>query len=329
MSIQALTWVIYGVASDIKHADFRTLLVLADHADPQGMGAYPSRSTISRLTGYSVRTVSYALKSLESSGLISRGDQRIVSNLGGYKPTVWNLNMSRGAKTAPLKNAETPVQHDCTPAVQTDCTPAVQHDCTPAVQTDCTPAVQTDCTPAVQTGVQKTRTGVQTGVQHDCTRTISKEEPYIEPRESNARARKPIPIPADWKPSEEHRALADRLGIDCDIEADKFRDRALDSGARSADWNAKYRNWLVKGKERGFATPKDSNARRRFTWGSEEVKRVLGPISCEGTDTYMELACKVADLLNQGLDPNMLRRQLANVPDNVLAEQLFEQEAAA
>ena len=109
MSIQALTWVIYDVASDIKHADFRTLLVLADHADPQGMGAYPSRSTISRLTGYSVRTVSYALKSLESSGLISRGDQRIVSNLGGYKPTVWNLNMSRGAKTAPLKDAETPV----------------------------------------------------------------------------------------------------------------------------------------------------------------------------------------------------------------------------
>ena len=318
MSIQALTWVIYDVAPDIKHADFRTLLVLADHADPQGMGAYPSRSTISRLTGYSVRTVSYALKSLESSGLISRGDQRIVSGLGGYKPTVWNLNMGRGAKTASLKNAETPVQHDCTPAVQTDCTPAVQ--------TDCTPAVQTDCTPAVQTGVQKTRTGVQTGVQHDCTRT---EEPYIEPRESNARARKPIPIPADWKPSEEHRALADRLGIDCDIEADKFRDRALDSGARSADWNAKYRNWLVKGKERGFATPKDSNARRRFTWGSEEVKRVLGPIACEGTDTYMELACKVADLLNQGLDPDMLRRQLANVPGDVLAEQLFEQEAAA
>lgn len=296
MSIQALTWVIYGVASDVKHADFRTLLVLADHADPQGMGAYPSRSTISRLTGYSVRTVSYALKSLEASGLISRGDQRIVSNLGGYKPTVWNLNMGRSAKTAPLENTE----------------PAVQHD----------------CTPPVQTAVQKTRTGVQTGVQHDCTRTISKEEPYIEPRESNARARKPIPIPVDWKPTEEHRALADRLGIDCDIEAEKFRDRALDSGARSADWNAKYRNWLVKGKERGFATPKDSNA-RRYTWGSEEVKRVLGPIACEGTDTYMELACKVADLLNQGVDPDMLRRQLANVPGDVLAEQLFEQEAAA
>lgn len=125
MSIQALTWVIYGVASDIKHADFRTLLVLADHADPQGMGAYPSRSTISRLTGYSVRTVSYALKSLESSGLISRGDQRIVSNLGGYKPTVWNLNMSRGAKTAPLKTPK----HQCNTTAHQQCKQTAHQQC--------------------------------------------------------------------------------------------------------------------------------------------------------------------------------------------------------
>lgn len=305
MSLQALTWVIYEVASDIKYSDFRVLLILADMADQQGRGAYPSRSTIGRLAGCSVRTVSYALKSLEASGLISRGDQRIVSNLGRYKPTVWNLNMGSGAKTAHLETTK----------------PAVQHDCTPPVQTD--------CTPPVQRGVQKPADRCANSSATCLHKNPTKEEPYIEPRESNARARKPIPIPADWKPSEEHRALADRLGIDCDIEADKFRDRALDSGARSADWNAKFRNWLVKGKERGFATPKDSNARRRYTWGSEEVKHVLGPIACEGTDTYMELACKVADLLNQGVDPDMLRRQLANVPGDVLAEQLFEQEAAA
>ena len=303
MSLQALTWVIYEVASDIKYSDFRVLLILADMADQQGRGAYPSRNTISRLAGCSVRTVSYALKNLEASGLISRGDQRIVSNLGGYKPTVWNLNMGSSAKTAPLETTK----------------PAVQHDCTPPVQHD--------CTPPVQRGVQKPADRCANSSATCLHKNPTKEEPYIEPRESNARARKQIPIPADWKPSEEHRALADRLGIDCDIEAEKFRDRALDSAARSADWNAKYRNWLVKGKERGFATPKTGT--RRYTWGSEEVKRVLGPIACEGTDTYMELACKVADLLNQGLDPDMLRRQLANVPGDVLAEQLFEQEAAA
>lgn len=293
MSLQALTWVIYEVGADIKYSDFRVLLILADMANQQGNGAYPSRSTIGRLTGYSVRTVSYALKNLESAGLIRRGDQRIVSGLGGYKPTVWNLNMDRDAKTAPIETNDT--------------------------------AVQTDRTPAVQRGVQKTGDRCANSSAIGLHKNPSKEEPYIEPRESNARARKPTPIPADWKPTEEHQALADRLGIDCHAEADKFRDRALDSGARSADWNAKFRNWLVKGKERGFATPKDSSARRRFTWGSEEVKRVLGPIACEGTDTYVELACKVADLLNQGLDPDMLRRQLADVSDNAWVEQLFEQ----
>lgn len=303
MSLQALTWVIYEVASDIKYSDFRVLLILADMADQQGRGAWPSRSTIGRLAGCSVRTVSYALKNLEASGLISRGDQRIVSNLGGYKPTVWNLNMGRSAKTAPLETAKQAVQHDCTPPVQTDCTPPVQR------------------------GVQKPADRCANSSATCLHKNPTKEEPYIEPRESNARARKQIPIPADWKPSEEHRALADRLGIDCDIEADKFRDRALDSGARSADWNAKFRNWLVKGKERGFATPKTGT--RRYTWGSAEVKRVLGPINCEGTDTGMELACKVADLLNQGVDPETLRQQLADVPGDVLAEQLFEQEAAA
>ena len=183
-----------------------------------------------------------------------------------------------------------------------------------------------------KTGMNQGCNWHESGMNQGCTQradNTTKSIETIKTIERPARARKQIPIPADWKPSEEHQALADRLGIDCDIEADKFRDRALDSGARSADWDAKYRNWLVKGKERGFATPKDSNARRRYTWGSEEVKRVLGPIACEGTDTYMELACKVADLLNQGVDPGMLRRQLANVPGDVLAEQLFEQEVAA
>ena len=39
MSIQALTWVFYGVAPDITPADFRTVLVLADLDGPHGMRA--------------------------------------------------------------------------------------------------------------------------------------------------------------------------------------------------------------------------------------------------------------------------------------------------
>lgn len=183
-----------------------------------------------------------------------------------------------------------------------------------------------------KTGMNQGCNWHESGMNQGCTQradNITKSIETIKTIERDPRAKTTTPIPTDWKPTEEHRALADKLGIDCDIEAGKFRDRALDSGTRSADWNAKFRNWLVTGKERGFATPKDSNARRRYTWGSEEVKRVLGPIACEGTDTYMELACKVADLLNQGVDPDMLRHQLANVLDNAWVEQLFGQEAAA
>lgn len=181
-----------------------------------------------------------------------------------------------------------------------------------------------------KTGMNQGCNWHESGMNQGCTQradNTTKSIETIKTIERDPRAKTTTPIPTDWKPTEEHRALADKLGIDCDIEAGKFRDRALDSGTRSADWNAKFRNWLVKGKERGFATPKTGT--RRYTWGSEEVKRVLGPIACEGTDTYMELACKVADLLNQGVDPDMLRRQLATVPGDVLAEQLFEQEAAA
>ncbi len=304
MSMKALEWAMYDVPAEMaKGSLLRILLALADHADTEGRGAFPSQKRLCALTGYSRRTIQHGLHDLEASGLIVKGDQRLTEHYGRHRPIVWNLSMEdfRGAKTAPLKKNESEAQHT---------TPQNSQE--------------------AQLGAQKTavRGAIRGAVS--LRPNLYKEESYIEPRESNARARKPIPIPADWQPSEEHRAPADRLGVDCDIEGDKFRDRALDSGARSADWDAKYRNWLAKGKERGFATLKDSNVRRRYTWASEEVKRVVGSIACEGADTYMELACKVADLLNQGVvDPDMLRRQLANVPGDVLAEQLFEQEAAA
>ena len=327
MSMKALEWAMYDVPAEmVKGALLRILLLLADHADTQGRGAFPSQKRIVALTGYSRRTIQSGLHDLEKAGLIRRGDQRITEHLGKYRPIVWDLAMKdfRGAKTTPL---EQPPQEAQTTAPLNKLEGRNQGRKKTSQEAQTTAPLNK--LEGRNQGRKKTSLGAQSGAQYDCAQNLYKEEPYIEPRESNARARKQIPIPADWKPTEEHQALADRLGIDCDIEADKFRDRALDSGARSADWNAKYRNWLIKGKERGFATLKDSNARRRYTWGSEEVKRVVGPIACEGTETYMELACKVADLLNQGVDPDMLRRQLANVPGDVLAEQLFEQEAAA
>ena len=303
MSMKALEWAMYQVPAEmVKGALLRILLLLADHADTQGRGAFPSQKRIVALTGYSRRTIQNGLHDLEAAGLIRRGDQRITEHLGKYRPIVWDLTMKdfRGAKNTPLEQPAQEAQHTA-------------------------PLTKLE---GRNQGRKKTPLEAQSGAQHDCAQNLYKEEPYIEPRESNARARKTTPIPTDWNPSEEHRALADRLGIDCGIEAGKFRDRALDSGARSADWDAKFRNWLVTGKERGFATPRHGG-RRRYTWASEEVKRVIGPIAGEGTDSYMDLACKVADLLNQGVDSETLRLQLAEAPDDVLAGQVFDREVAA
>ena len=279
--------------------ELRLLMMVADWTGDDGKGFAKSAKTIASQLHMSERTVHNKLRSLREKGFLRYGNQHIVDDIApNRRPKVYDMHLpkNRGERNAPQK---TGMNQGCN-----------WHE----------------------SGMNQGCSWHESGMNQGCTQradNTTKSIETIKTIERDPRTKTTTPIPTDWKPTEEHRALADKLGIDCDIEAGTFRDRALDSGTRSADWNAKFRNWLVKGKERGFATPKDSNARRRYTWGSEEVKRVLGPIACEGTDTYMELACKVADLLNQGVDPDMLRRQLANVPGDVLAEQLFEQEAAA
>lgn len=283
--------------------ELRLLMMVADWTGDDGKGFAKSAKTIASQLHMSERTVHNKLRSLREKGFLRYGNQHIVDDIApNRRPKVYDMHLpkQRGERNAPQ---------------------------------EIKPKNRGERNAPQKTGMNQGCNWHESGMNQGCTQradNTTKSIETIKTIERDPRAKTTTPIPTDWKPTEEHRALADRLGIDCDIEADKFRDRALDSGARSADWNAKYRNWLIKGKERGFATLKDSNVRRRYTWGSEEVKRVVGSIACEGTDTYMELACKVADLLNQGVvDPDMLRRQLANVPDNAWVEQLFGQEAAA
>ena len=279
--------------------ELRLLMMVADWTGDDGKGFAKSAKTIASQLHMSERTVHNKLRSLREKGFLRYGNQHIVDDIApNRRPKVYDMHLpkNRGERNAPQ---------------------------------EIKPKNRGERNALQKTGMNQGCSWHESGMNQGCTQradNTTKSIETIKTIERDPRAKTTTPIPTDWKPTEEHRALADKLGIDCDIEAGKFRDRALDSGTRSADWNAKFRNWLVKGKERGFATPKTGT--RRYTWGSEEVKRVLGPIACEGTDTYMELACKVADLLNQGVDPDMLRRQLANVPGDVLAEQLFEQEAA-
>lgn len=295
MSMKALEWAMYHVPAEmVKGALLRILLALADHADTEGRGAFPSQRRLVALTGYSRRTIQNGLHALEAAGLIVKGDQKLTAHYH-HRTVVWDLTMTdfRGAKNAPQENNGLEAQHT-------------------------TPQK----TVGAQLGAQKTATrGATRGAI--CLRpNLYKEEPYIEPRESNARARKTTQIPTDWKPSDEHRALADQLGIDCDTEARKFQDRALDTGTQSADWDAKFRIWLMRGHELGYATAKNQKTVRKYTWASDEVKRIVGT-DLEGTDDWMALACRVAELLNEGVEPAELSERMASF------EQMFDGGEAA
>lgn len=280
MSMKALEWAMYEVPAEmVKGALLRILLTLADHADTKGEGAFPSQKRLCALTGYSRRTIQNGLHELEASGLIVKGDQRLTEHYGRHRPIVWNLSMEdfRGAKTAPLENSESETQHTTPQAAL-----------------------------GAQLGAQKTAVRGAIRGATSLRPNLYKEESYIEPRESNARARKI----GDWKPAPEHRALAARLNLDCEAEAAKFTDQALDQGTLSADWDARFRNWLRRGHELGITNTNTTGTgnSHQHTWKCRHTLQLLH--RSEPDAICDALACTVASALNDGIDPDRIARTI-------------------
>ena len=99
MAMVPVTWALYE-ARDVTPSEKVVLIVLADHAAPNGTGAFPSWARIAAASGVSRRTVARVLESLEARGLILRGDQEIAAerlHAAGkdvrYAPVVWDLVM--------------------------------------------------------------------------------------------------------------------------------------------------------------------------------------------------------------------------------------------
>lgn len=68
MSVRVMSWVFEN--SDEELGARLVLLALADHAQDDGRGAYPSVATIARKTRMSIRGVQYALARLKESGAV-------------------------------------------------------------------------------------------------------------------------------------------------------------------------------------------------------------------------------------------------------------------
>jgi hypothetical protein len=73
------------------------LVGLANHAGPDGTGAFPSVATLVRYTGLAERTVRTCLDQLAAAGIIAPCDPGIVAariKRADRRPQGWDLNLS-------------------------------------------------------------------------------------------------------------------------------------------------------------------------------------------------------------------------------------------
>lgn len=95
MSVQAIVWALES-APISKSSHLGTLIALANQADSDGEGAYPSHSTMAWETRKSPQSVRKDLREMEAEGIICRGDQRMTAHLpSDRRPVVWNLVMEK------------------------------------------------------------------------------------------------------------------------------------------------------------------------------------------------------------------------------------------
>lgn len=300
MSLQAMNWVLYDIDPDeLEQSEFRILLVMADHADTEGCGVWLGAAKISKLSRLSLRQVRYALRHLQDKGIIRRGDQRLVKHLPGNKrPVVYDLVMDedRGATIAP-QDPE-PAHRGATIAHQTE-------------EQGCNVTAPRKDSLGCNSGA--------TGVQHDCTQTQYKEEPY-KPREyAHARETQNQPTDrtqalADWKPNLDHHDLAYDLKLDVDYEASKFRDRLLVNAAIPATIDAAFDLWLKRGAELGLGgreTPKVKTC--QHTWACRHTQAILDRVGISHDD---DTAGRVAQRLKRGDDPEAIVDDLLELRDH-------------
>lgn len=108
MSVEATSWALNQQA--VTDPAARSVLFgLANHANHEGRHAFPSVNLICRYTGLSPRTVKAKLKLLVECELIRRGNQGVAAAIierSDRRPTVYDLDLSKGLQTEPIGDEE-------------------------------------------------------------------------------------------------------------------------------------------------------------------------------------------------------------------------------
>lgn len=90
-------------APDVPAHCVGTLMGLANHADPQGRGAYAGQKLVADYARKTDRAVRNDLTQLAELELIREGDQRIAAHIpADSRPVVWDLALERKQTSAPF-----------------------------------------------------------------------------------------------------------------------------------------------------------------------------------------------------------------------------------
>lgn len=246
MSSDALRWALSRKLTGPLPAETRLVLVaLAEHANPDGEGAWPGVARLADTIGVSERTVRRQLAHLEGLGLIRRGDQRHVDHYpANRRPVVYDLDITgTGILIAQPVNPDGTLADVTMPpdSPVTGDTPTPARDDTPV--TPETPARgDTADTPTESWGVTGRRSGVSPVTPKPRTKELHTPLPPKSPPPPAEQQRAHALAAAGYTPDGIHRQCGTNhpLGLSCPPLTPMpagWRDRALTPTALdTVDW---------------------------------------------------------------------------------------------
>jgi hypothetical protein len=252
MSVQATSWALREAPVGGDVTSRLILLILADYAKPDGTGAYPSVHTVALLARVSDRCVRKHLSDLHASGVIRRGDQRILSHIrADRRTTVWDLCMRPAGESGMSVAQERAID------VELD---GVNERAPRDDGQESGDGVNHGS--GRSTGGVNERSGRETsrgerggihGVNHRSPEPLDKTiNTPVAPTGATAQDSK-LPrreLPEDWKPNVPARIFAAEHGIDLKAAVEKFRLWALADDRRCRNWDSSVFSqvgflWLV------------------------------------------------------------------------------------
>ena len=87
------------------------------------------------------------------------------------------------------------------------------------------------------------------------------------PAPSSSRRSPEKKLPADWKPTTAHQEKAEEKHLDVRFLAESFRNHAEANDRRARDWDAAFRNWILKATP--GTPPAARNVTSQYSWANQ------------------------------------------------------------